>query len=85
VNGQEVTFLISIDLRHRSEDFFRDPQSIVNRVFEFLNLPQYNIDEFPIYKKHNYKPLDNSMRKYLVDYFKPHNQRLYKYLGENFN
>lgn len=69
----------------KSEDFFKDPQSVVNQVFEFLNLPQYNIDKFPIYNESNYKSLDNSMQKYLVDYFKPHNQRLYEYLGENFD
>ncbi|MGN2275040.1 sulfotransferase family protein [Priestia megaterium] len=69
----------------KSEDLYKDPESTLNRVFEFLSLPQYKIKEFPVYNKNYYEPLSDSMRKYLADYFKPHNQRLYEYLGENFN
>jgi hypothetical protein len=32
-----------------------------------------------------YKKLDKSTRKFLVDYYRPHNERLFKLLGKNFD
>ena len=69
----------------RSEDLYSDPESTVDKVFRFLDLPSWKLRE---YKKYNYlskKVMDPSTRRQLVEYFKPHNKRLYEYLGKDFD
>ena len=66
-----------------SKDFFADPPTILKRVFEFLNLPSWELKEYRKYNIANYSKIDTTMRKCLIDYFEPHNQRLYEYLGVN--
>lgn len=68
----------------RSEDFFADPATVVNRVYEYLHLPQWELME---YKKHNfasYAEMDEATKRRLIEYFAPHNQRLYEYFGVDF-
>jgi len=69
----------------KSEDFYNDPSSIFKTTLKFLNLPNWELQK---YKKYNYydnkPPLHPTIRKKLVDYFKPHNERLNKLLGRNF-
>ena len=31
------------------------------------------------------KPMDSKLRNQLIEYFKPHNEKLYKFLGKNFD
>ncbi len=67
----------------RSEDLFTDPPAVLNRVFDFLDLPSWESNG---HKKHNsrtYQEMNPSTRKQLIQYFEPHNQRLYEYLGVN--
>jgi hypothetical protein len=67
----------------KSEDFYRDPEGTLEQVAEFLDLPPWRLR---IYKQHNlarYAPMDESTRDRLVAYFKPHNERLYEFLGVN--
>jgi hypothetical protein len=68
----------------KSEDFFDDPSATLRQVVEFLNLPDW---ESKKYKKYGYTheaEMDIRIREYLVDYFRPHNRRLYEYLGRDF-
>lgn len=69
----------------KSEDFFNDPPAIFKQVLEFLNLPSWELKE---YRKYNVgwlaEKMDATIRKRLIDYFEPHNQRLHEYLGVNF-
>jgi len=69
----------------KSEDLYEEPAKIYKKTLKFLNLPEW---ELPQYKKYNYlddKPKMNPIiRKNLVDYFRPYNEKLYKYLGKNF-
>lgn len=70
----------------KSEDLYEEPAEIYKKTLKFLNLPDW---ELPQYKKYNYlddKPKMNPIiRKNLVDYFKPYNEKLYKFLGKNFS
>jgi len=68
----------------KTEDFYRDPSKVFKQVLEFLSLPSWELKE---YKKLNYVPypkMDATTRKCLIEYFEPHNQRLYEFLGVNF-
>jgi Sulfotransferase domain len=67
----------------KSEDLFKYPQSVVNQVFKFLNVSPNNIKNLLQHNKQSYKPMDDSLKKYLIDYYKPHNQRLYQFLGKD--
>jgi Sulfotransferase domain len=66
----------------KSEDFFANPAVIYRQVLEFLNLPDWELKTYETYFAGCYRTtMAPSTRKYLVDYFAPHNQRLYQYLG----
>ena len=68
----------------KSEDFFENPPRIFKHVLKFLNLPNWELKEYRKINYGNYSKIDATTRKHLIDYFKPHNQRLYEYLGVNF-
>jgi len=70
----------------QSEEFLKNPSKIYNNVLEFLGLANWEPKEFVLYKKREYKEKMNSdLRNELVEYFKPHNKRLYDFLGKSFD
>ena len=68
----------------KSEDFFKNPHAVVKRVSDFLELPNWNLTDYKISNSLSYTTMDATVRKRLIDYFEPHNQKLYEYLGVNF-
>jgi len=84
----------------QSEDFYTDPETILQKTLEFLELPKSTLKKYEQYnadgqhfalasskdklkgKKH--EQMDLSLQKQLIDYFKPHNQRLYELLDRDF-
>ncbi|MCW3992275.1 MAG: sulfotransferase domain-containing protein [Candidatus Bathyarchaeota archaeon] len=68
----------------KSEDFLADPQAELNRVTDFLDLPNWETGGLGRYNVGRYPEMGADMRRRLVEYFEPHNQRLYKYLGVDF-
>jgi Sulfotransferase domain len=76
----------------KSEDFYADPAATFKQVLTFLNLPEVepqigkkeNKQEFKQYNNNTYSSkMDPAMRKRLIEYFEPHNARLYDFLGVN--
>lgn len=67
-----------------SEDFFADTPTAYRRVLEFLDLPSWEPKGYKRKQLFSYPSMDPSTRKRLTDYFEPHNQRLYEYLGTDF-
>lgn len=69
----------------KSEDLFNNPSETYKRVLGFLGLRKFDLPDF---KNFNYDPKKESMnpdtRKRLIEFFKPHNRRLYEYLGVDF-
>lgn len=68
----------------KSEDLYNDPPTIYNKVIKFLNLSPWELKEYRKYNVGHYQQMDVAVRKRLIDYFEPHNQKLYEYLGVNF-
>ncbi len=68
----------------KSEDFYADPQAVLKRVLDLLELPDWELKEHPKYHYGDNPKMDSSTRRRLIDFFKPHNERLYEYLGVNF-
>lgn len=69
----------------KTEDLAEKPKEILRQVFTFLDIQQY---ELPNYEKHNlgkYTGMTEEIRKQLINYYKPYNSELYKFLGRDFN
>ena len=69
----------------KSEEMYELPEATMKQVFEFLELPDYQINQYRKYGADSYYPLNKNTRKTLSELFLPHNQRLEKYLGRQFN
>ena len=67
-----------------SEQFFAEPKAVLGRVFEFLSIPDCEIGRYREYNRGAYAPMDPQTRAQLVEYFCPHNERLFEYLGRRF-
>jgi hypothetical protein len=80
----------------KSEDFYKNTADTFRRTLDFLEVPTAAIrdqQDFKQYREPNRrgyqneeKPpkLDASVRARLIDYFRPHNARLYEFLGQDF-
>ena len=68
-----------------SEDYFSHPKKTFEQILDFLELPSWSPKQF---KKHNYncylQPMNSDTRKELIEYFQPHNKKLYELLGVDF-
>lgn len=72
-------------LVERSEDFFANPEATTERIVEFLGLPDWRPASAKIANVGSYEePMSPNTRRWLEEYFAPHNQRLYEYLGVDF-
>ncbi|MBA2681853.1 MAG: sulfotransferase domain-containing protein [Ktedonobacteraceae bacterium] len=74
----------------KSEDFYANPDAVFSQTLAFLNLSQPSKQGKKAYKLYNNSKylqtgLDPHLRKQLVTYYEPHNARLYKFLGRNFD
>ncbi len=69
----------------QSEEMYEGPEATMKQVFEFLELPDYQINQYRKYCPGSYSPIDKNTRETLSELFRPHNQRLEKYLGRQFN
>ncbi len=70
----------------KSEDFFTRPQEILQQVFGFLDLPEWEPDPSEFERKRNarkYEKMNPETRRSLEEFFEPHNKRLYEYLGRD--
>jgi hypothetical protein len=72
----------------KSEDFFERPRETLKAVFDFLDLPDWEPAASDLGDRLNRGGYDQKMdpatRQRLQDFFEPHNQRLYDFLGVDF-
>ncbi len=69
----------------KSEDFFENPEKIIQETYQFLGLPEYKLTEFPKLNVGYYPEISNKIKNDLKEYFRPHNQKLEDLLGMQFN
>jgi hypothetical protein len=70
----------------KSEDFFARPQEVLQQVFRFLDLPEWQPDPSEFERKRNsrkYEKMSPETRRHLEEYFAPHNRRLYDFIGRD--
>jgi hypothetical protein len=68
----------------RSEDFFKNPAEVCARIHGFLGLESHDLGKYKNANPGGYPPIDPETKARLVEYFRPHNQRLYDMIGEDF-
>lgn len=70
----------------KAEDLFENPLSVVNSVFSFLNLYHLRkLNDAGKNQEKNTPSMNLETRKRLNRFFKPFNERLYEFLGTDFN
>ena len=75
----------SLVLILKSEDFFKDSQAAIEKVLQFLGLPGWQPKNFKKANVGSYPKMNSATRNWLLNYFEPHNHKLYEYLGINFS
>lgn len=68
----------------KSEDLFDNPSRNFDSVTDFLQLPKWQLKEYRKYHVGHYTKMGATIRKQLLDFFEPHNQRLFDYLKMDF-
>lgn len=69
----------------KAEDLFEKPTIIMKQVFDFLGLPEHQLQNYRKLNAGYYQPIKQSVRQRLTTYFTPHNHRLEEYLSVKFN
>ncbi|MHA1393810.1 MAG: sulfotransferase domain-containing protein [Promethearchaeota archaeon] len=68
----------------KSEDMMKNPSEIFCSVQDFLNIPRIKLKIYKKYNKREYPKMDEKLKETLIEFFKPHNQKLYNLLGRDF-
>ena len=68
-----------------SENFANKTTETLSRIFDFLEIPNQEITDLTKQNTIAYPKMNNSTRDFLVDYFKPYNEKLFELLGERFD
>ena len=68
-----------------SDDLKKSTRKTLHRVFNFLNVSNYDIKDTSQVNVGKYPPINKITRKKLIEFFKPHNQRLNKLLDTEFD
>jgi hypothetical protein len=65
----------------KSEDLFDDTTKVLERMLDFLKISHWAPETYSIPNKREYTGVSPLIRQRLDEYYKPHNERLYEYLG----
>jgi len=68
-----------------SEEFNKNPSLVYNQVLDFLGLDPFELKKYEKIRKRKYEKMNFDVRKKLIEYYRSHNQNLFKFLGINFN
>jgi len=68
----------------KSEEFFADTARVMRKVQTFLRIPLWEQAAYPIHNKSIEGQMRPETRTRLAAFFRPHNQRLYDFLGVNY-
>jgi hypothetical protein len=70
-------------LIERSESLFEDPAVVMRHICRFLEVPEWTPGSYKTFNALASGSINPSTRQRLVEYFRPHNQRLYELLGRD--
>ena len=75
----EQLFIIS------TEDFESNSQETLNKIFNFLDVPKQTILNPEKHKVATYPKMKSETRKFLVDFYKKHNAKLFNMIEQEFD
>jgi len=67
-----------------ADDLKKDTKNTLQQVFEFLDVENQPIENLSQIAARKYPKLNDITRKKLIEFYKPHNERLNKLLQRNF-
>ena len=67
-----------------ADDLKKDTKNTLQQVFEFLDVENHPIENLSQIAARKYPKLNDITRKKLIEFYKPHNERLNKLLQRNF-
>ena len=68
-----------------SNNFFKNTTSVMNDVWQFLQLDSYSSPTYSIYNVGSYAPVADEIKRELGELFEAYNQKLESSLGIKFN
>ena len=67
-----------------TEEFESNQQAIYNNIFKFLNISQFEVKNIEKMEKGSYPQMKSETRSLLLDYFRSHNNELFKLINKKF-
>jgi hypothetical protein len=68
------------------ENFINNQQETALKIFQFLELPNFEISEFPKSNQGNYHcQIDSKLRRKLSEHFRLHNEQFFRIIDQNFD
>ena len=61
-----------------SEDFSKNPTSVLSEIFHFLGISDFEVKDYISKNVSTYSKMNQETRNFLLDFFKPHNERFFK-------
>ena len=68
-----------------TEEFESNQQAIYNNIFKFLNISQFEVKNIEKMEKGSYPQMKSETRSLLLDYFRSHNNELFKLINKKFD
>ena len=68
-----------------TDEFESNQQVIYNKIFEFLNISQFEVKNTEKMEKGSYPQMKSETRSLLLDYFRSHNNELFKLINKKFS
>ena len=68
-----------------TDDLCKNPQQTLDQIFDFLGVSSFQAKNLKNRNVGSYKEMNKGTRKLLIEYFKPHNERLSKLLQRSFD
>lgn len=69
----------------QSEEFYGNPAATLKQVFEFLELPDFQLGDYKQYNGANYQPVDDAVRGRLREYFQRYDRELAECANRKFS
>ena len=69
----------------KTEELNTDTQNILNKVFTFVGVTNFQVKDLKKLNTGKYEEMKKTTKEYLIEYFKPQNQKLSKLLNINFD
>ena len=68
-----------------SEELATNTDKTISEIFEFLEVPIQKISDLTKQNEIKYPKMKDSTREILINFFKPHNEKLYSLINQHFD